>query len=54
MKNIALIAAMDNPFRGEVCVSSDPYTYVYETQMKSDLAPLPKLPPTNSPTQPSE
>ena len=27
---IALIAAMDNPFRGEVCVSPDPYENVYE------------------------
>ena len=45
---IALIAAMDNPFRGEVCVSPDPYENVYETVMKPESthapAPQPKAP----------
>ncbi len=45
---IALIAAMDNPFRGEVCVSSEPYELVYETVMRhettQDPAPQPKAP----------
>jgi hypothetical protein len=30
---IALVAAMDNPFRGEVCVSPEAYEIVYETVM---------------------
>jgi hypothetical protein len=38
---IALIAAMDNPFRGEVCVSSDPYESVYQNVMKQDTEPAP-------------
>jgi hypothetical protein len=33
---IALIAAMDNPFRGDVCVSSNPYESVYQNVMLPD------------------
>ena len=36
---IALVAAMDNPFLGEVCVSSDPYESVYEHVMKPQATP---------------
>jgi hypothetical protein len=38
---IALIAAMDNPFRGEVCVSTDPYENVYNTEMTREAAQAP-------------
>lgn len=33
---IALIAAMDNPFRGQVSIGSDSYERVYNTLMKSE------------------
>jgi hypothetical protein len=33
---IALIAAMDNPFRGEVCVPPEAYEFVYDTVMNQD------------------
>jgi len=43
---IALIAAMDNPFRGEVSVSPDAYEAVYKTDMQHHL------PPATTPSQP--
>lgn len=33
---ITLIAAMDNPFRGDVCISPEPYQVVYDTLMSDD------------------
>jgi hypothetical protein len=36
---IALVGAMDKPFRGEVSVSSDPYKDIYEQLMKPPLRP---------------
>ena len=42
---IALIAAMDNPFRGEVCVSPDPYENVYEQVMTREPAHNPASQP---------
>jgi hypothetical protein len=36
---IALVAAMDNPFRGEVSVSSDPYQMVLDTVMAPEPPP---------------
>jgi hypothetical protein len=36
---IALVGAMDKPFRGEVSVSSDPYKDVYDQLMKPPLRP---------------
>ncbi len=38
---ISLIAAMDNPFRGEVSVSSDPFKQVYQSLMASGSEPIP-------------
>jgi hypothetical protein len=49
---IALIAAMDNPFRGEVSVSADAYELVYETVMnpkKTIHAIEPPSAPTTTP-----
>lgn len=45
---IALIAAMDNPFLGEVCVSPDPYELVYQTVMKGETTQNP-VPPIKTP-----
>jgi hypothetical protein len=42
---IALIAAMDNPFRGEVCVSPEPYELVYQTVMKVEPTQAPAAQP---------
>jgi hypothetical protein len=36
---IALVGAMDKPFRGEVSVSADPYKDVYQQLMKPPLRP---------------
>lgn len=38
---IALIAAMDNPFRGEVSISPEAYELVYKTVMTTAVAPIP-------------
>jgi hypothetical protein len=45
---IALVGAMDKPFRGEVSVSSDPYKDVYEQLMKPPLRPS-VIPTTSTP-----
>jgi hypothetical protein len=37
---IALVAAMDNPFRGEVSVGSDPYQMVLDTVMAPEPPPV--------------
>jgi hypothetical protein len=34
---IALLGAMDKPFRGQVSVSSDPYKFIYESMMTKPL-----------------
>jgi hypothetical protein len=34
---IALLGAMDKPFRGKVSVSSDPYKFIYESMMTKQL-----------------
>jgi hypothetical protein len=46
---IALIAAMDNPFRGEVSISAEAYVLVYETVMN----PKPVTGPTEPPKAPN-
>ncbi len=45
---IALIAAMDNPFRGEVCVAPEPYEFVNSTVM----SPEPRENPATQPAKP--